>query len=212
MLGRYRINVRHAANELNWQVEDDNDKGLRLKRQIIRYFDKEDVRTYGLCFAVQTRPSSSLFGSVVICKQQNRNPHRLKAVERYDIFYKKDFNPNEQERILFREAVQRDHVGTYLVSLCKAFYEQKSNTGLTEAGVVKPEAKTESKRHDVFYQCKHCRTVYVPALGDGEQGIIPGTAFESLPSQYRCSLCEAPKEELVEVEGPNVCLGDGTLV
>src|SRR3712207_8245214 len=53
-LGRYRINVRHAANELNWQVEDYDEEGLMLKRHIIRHFDKEDVRTYGLSFAVQT--------------------------------------------------------------------------------------------------------------------------------------------------------------
>lgn len=28
ILGSYRINVRHAANELNWQVEDYDDEGL----------------------------------------------------------------------------------------------------------------------------------------------------------------------------------------
>ncbi|HEU4902451.1 MAG TPA: rubredoxin, partial [Flavisolibacter sp.] len=31
ILGYYRINVRHAANELNWQTEDDTEKGLQLK-------------------------------------------------------------------------------------------------------------------------------------------------------------------------------------
>ena len=64
VLGKYRINVRHAANELNWQVEDNCESGLQIKRQIIRYFDKEDVRTYGLSFAVKTRRFSSMFGSV----------------------------------------------------------------------------------------------------------------------------------------------------
>jgi hypothetical protein len=78
VLGRFRINVRHAANELAWQVEDYTNKGLQLKGQIIRYFDKEDVRTYGLCFAVQTKPTSSMFGSVVIRKQQNKNRTALK--------------------------------------------------------------------------------------------------------------------------------------
>ena len=51
ILGKYRINVRHASNELNWQVEDGNHDGLSIKRQIIRQFDKDDVRTFGLCFA-----------------------------------------------------------------------------------------------------------------------------------------------------------------
>ncbi len=58
ILGRHRINVRHAANELNWQVE--SEEGLMLKRLIIRHFDKEDVRTYGLCFAVETKTQVGL--------------------------------------------------------------------------------------------------------------------------------------------------------
>ena len=198
VLGRYRINVRHAANELNWQVEDDTDKGLQLKGQIIRYFDKEDVRTYGLCFAVQTKPSSSMFGSVVIRKQQNKNPHRLKALERYDILYKKEFNPNAQAVVLFREAVQKDHIGTYLVSLCKEFYEQKSNHPIADEAVVTPERKVDMKETQVIHQCPHCQTIYVPAIGDEAQGVAPGTLFEQVPPFYSCSLCEAPKEEFVE--------------
>ena len=66
VLGRFRINVRHAANELNWQVEDHCEDGLILKRHVIRHFDKEDVRTYGLCFAVKTKPASTVPGSVII--------------------------------------------------------------------------------------------------------------------------------------------------
>ncbi len=200
VLGRYRINVRHAANELAWQVEDYTDKGLQLKGQIIRYFDKEDVRTYGLCFAVQMKPCSSIFGSVVIRKQQNKNPHRLKALERYDILYKKDFNPNAEELILFRDAVQKDHIGTYLVSLCKDFYELKSNLEILENTVVTPEGESTAKKVQVIHQCRHCQTVYVPALGDEAQGVSPGTGFELVPANYNCPLCEAPKEAFVAVE------------
>lgn len=197
VLGKYRVNVRHAANELAWQVEDDTEKGLQLKAQIIRHFDKEDVRTYGLCFAVQTQPASSLFGSVVIRKQQNKNPHRLKALERYDILYKKDFNPNANETILFREGVEKDFIGTYLVSLCKLFYE-----GLSAAPLVQEEAPPAKpiKQTSVVNQCPHCFTVYVPALGDEAQGIAPQTPFVELPTSYACPLCEAPKEAFVETQ------------
>lgn len=200
VLGRYRINVRHAANELAWQVEDYTDKGLQLKGQIIRYFDKEDVRTYGLCFAVQTKPSSSMFGSVVIRKQQNKNPHRLKALERYDILYKKEFNPNAEELIIFRDAVQKDHIGTYLVSLCKDYYEQKSKRNILENTTIIQEEEHTPQTARRIHQCRHCQTVYVPAIGDEAQGIAPGTGFEKLPSHFSCPLCEAPKEEFVEVE------------
>jgi rubredoxin len=199
VLGRFRINVRHAANELAWQVEDYTDKGLQLKGQIIRYFDKEDVRTYGLCFAVQTKPTSSMFGSVVIRKQQNKNPHRLKALERYDILYKKDFNPNAEELILFRDAVQKDHIGTYLVSLCKDFYERNSSSTILENTATAPEPESVAKTIQVIHQCKHCQTVYVQALGDEAQGVAPGTGFEMVPPHYNCPLCEAPKEAFVKV-------------
>lgn len=198
VLGKYRINVRHAANELAWQVEDHSEKGLQLKAQIIRHFDKEDVRTYGLCFAVQTLPASSLFGSVIIRKQQNKNPHRLKALERYDILYKKDFNPNGNETILFREGVEKDFIGTYLVSLCKMFYEGLSATPLLQP----PETVAPvvpQKEMSIIHRCPHCLTVYVPAIGDDGQRVPPQTPFDALPTSYACPLCEAPKEEFVEV-------------
>lgn len=202
VLGKYRINVRHAANELAWQVEDGTEKGLQLKAHIIRHFDKEDVRTYGLCFAVQTEPSSSMFGSVIIRKQQNKNPHRLKALERYDILYKKGFNPNGSETVLFREGVEKDFIGVYLVSLCKYFYEEQSVAPLLTAENHLSQLPAK-KAVSILHQCKHCLTVYVPAIGDEDQGIAPETSFEALPETYACPLCEAPKEAFVEVEAQN---------
>ncbi|MFX8531478.1 hypothetical protein ABTM17_19275, partial [Acinetobacter baumannii] len=76
-MGKYRINIRHAANELNWQVEDETDEGLIIKRHIIRHFDKEDVRTYGLIFAVETLPSANMYGSVIIRLKPNKRASRL---------------------------------------------------------------------------------------------------------------------------------------
>lgn len=206
ILGKYRINVRHAANELNWQVEDLSEEGLQLKRHIIRHFDKEDVRTYGLCFAVQTKPSSSMFGTIVIQKQQTKNPHRLKSLERYNIFYKKNFNPNERETILFREAVEKEHLGIYLVSLCKFFYEQSSDAdSIAECDHLQNSASVETRK---VHQCKHCYTVYDPLAGEEEKNIVAGTSFEDLPSTYCCPLCEGSKEDFVEIEESQLELTD----
>jgi len=36
-------------------------------------------------------------------------------------------------------------------------------------------------------------TIYNEVYGDITQDIAPNTTFESLPSDYECSLCEAPK-------------------
>lgn len=195
VLGKYRINVRHAANELNWQVEDNSEDGLQLKRQIIRHFDKEDVRTYGLCFAVQTKPASSMFGSVIIEKQQTKNPHKLKSLERYNILYRKNFNPNERETVVFRENVEKDHLGIYLTSLCKFFYERDSQEFYEPVPV---QNDTPIKR--MVYQCKNCFTVYDPLIGDEEQNISAETKFEDLSSTYLCPLCESGKDNFIEVE------------
>lgn len=206
VLGKYRVNVRHAANELNWQVEDFSDEGLQLKRHIIRHFDKEDVRTYGLCFAIQTKPTSSLFGSIVISKQQTKNPHRLKSLERYVIFYKKNFDPNAEELVIFREDIEKDHISTYLISLCKYFYERENNEHILQkiSSPVQTGAASEEKR--MLYQCKYCYTVYDPVPGDEAQGIPAGTAFTLLPSGYCCPLCEAAKDTFEEVEEKNVTI------
>jgi hypothetical protein len=160
VLGKYRINVRHAANELNWQVGDTGEEGLILKRHIVRYFDKEDVRTYGLSFAVQIYASSSMFGSVIIRKQQNKNPHKLKSLERFDILYNPDFNPNSGELIMYRDGVEKDHIGTYLVSLCKLFYEQESKRhALQNVSTQTVLHNVTAKSVKILHQCKHCFTV-----------------------------------------------------
>ncbi len=196
VLGRYRINVRHAANELNWQVE--SEEGLMLKRLIIRHFDKEDVRTYGLCFAVQTKAMSSLFGSVIISKQTVKNPHRLRSLDRYNILYKEGFHPNSSKLVLFRENVAKDYLGTYLVSLCKFYYEQQAIAGgelqaIPGNGIAAPASPA------ILYQCKNCLTVYDEAAGDVGQNIAPGAAFNLLPLNYQCPTCDAAKDAFVAV-------------
>lgn len=195
LLGKYRVNVRHAANELNWQLEDNNEDGLVLKRHVIRYFDKEDVRTYGLCFAVKTKSSSGIFGSVIIRKQDKNNRNRLKSLECYEILYTANFNPNSSDYILFRNNVEKEYLGVYLVSLCKMYYESKSSNAFTEVTKPAPQPIKPAPDHQLKYQCKHCLTVYNEETGDQENNIAARTAFDDLPADYCCSLCEAPKSD-----------------
>ena len=49
------------------------------------------------------------------------------------------------------------------------------------------------------YICTVCQWVYDPEIGDPEQGIEPGVAFENLPEDYVCPLCGVGKDEF-EVE------------
>ena len=48
------------------------------------------------------------------------------------------------------------------------------------------------------YVCSICGWVYDEELGDEENGIPAGTAFEDLPEDFVCPLCGVPKEDFVK--------------
>jgi rubredoxin len=48
------------------------------------------------------------------------------------------------------------------------------------------------------YECP-CGYTYDPALGDAENGVAPGTAFEDLPADWTCPVCGLGKEEFTAV-------------
>ena len=194
LLGKYTINVRHAANELNWQVEDLATEGLSLKKAIIREFDDEDVRTFGLSFAVQTRPKSEVFGSVVIKKRSIFGG----LSSAFDIYHTTDFNPNTRELILFEKGVNKAHVPEILQRLTKRFYAQNSKQ---EVAVIKQKEKIVSDSQSVMvHQCPTCFTIYDERFGDSVNEIPVGVKFGDLPVNYCCSVCEGAKSEFVEIE------------
>jgi rubredoxin len=221
-LGKYRINVRHASNELNWQVEDLCEEGLRLKRYLVRQFDNDDIRTYGLSFAIKTRPGSGMPGSIIIRRQQNNSPNQRKALDRYDILYTPDFNPNSKEVILFRKDLEKETLGTYLVSLCKYFYELQSEEdliphqayrqgtdlltgGATLATAARAAAITGAAgEKEWIFQCRHCLTLYDELYGDPANGEPPGRAFGQTSPDYSCSVCGSPKESFDPIEKSTV--------
>ncbi len=49
------------------------------------------------------------------------------------------------------------------------------------------------------YECQVCGYIYDPALGDPDNGVQPGTAFESLPDDWVCPVCGAPKDQFQQV-------------
>ncbi len=44
------------------------------------------------------------------------------------------------------------------------------------------------------YVCTVCGYVYDPEAGEPDNGIEPGTSFESLPADYVCPECGATKD------------------
>jgi rubredoxin len=190
LLGKYGINVRHAANELNWQVEDNTVDGLNLKKTIIREFDEYDVRTFGLCFAVQMSPKSEVFGSVII-KKRNSIGSLLPV---YDIYHTTDYNPNTREQMLFERGVNKAHVAEILQRLCKKYY-----ANITKEIIIapKPERQIEEKPAYYVHQCPSCFSIYDDRFGDLINNIVAGVKFENLPKDYTCGVCEEPKNNFV---------------
>jgi rubredoxin len=43
------------------------------------------------------------------------------------------------------------------------------------------------------YVCDLCGYVYDPEVGDPDNGIAPGTAFEDLPVTWTCPMCGVDK-------------------
>ena len=49
------------------------------------------------------------------------------------------------------------------------------------------------------FRCTICDYIYDPSVGDPENGIAPGTAFEALPDDWLCPLCAQAKEVFEKV-------------
>lgn len=45
------------------------------------------------------------------------------------------------------------------------------------------------------YECQVCGYVYDAAVGDPDNGVPPGTPFESLPADWVCPVCGAAKDQ-----------------
>lgn len=49
------------------------------------------------------------------------------------------------------------------------------------------------------YRCGICEYIYDPQKGDKTQDINPGTAFEDLPEDWICPMCEVDKTEFEKI-------------
>ncbi len=184
ILSKYHLNVRHAANELNWQIEDICDEGLALKQQLVREFEEADLRTYQLCFAIKTQPKTGLSGSIIIKKNKE---------DLYDLLHTKDFNPNSKDYVPYLQGVTTTGLSKHLVTLCNDFYNKQSNDIIKSKVDFNEEATAESAETEI-YQCNCCLTRYDKAYGDSINDIEKNVDFKTL-SHYNCPVCDAPMDD-----------------
>ncbi len=49
------------------------------------------------------------------------------------------------------------------------------------------------------YICINCSYIYDPEVGDPDNGVPPGTAFEDISDDWVCPLCYVGKDEFDEM-------------
>jgi rubredoxin len=201
LLARHRINVRHAANELNFQVEDNCKEGLELKHYLLQRLHHDDTRTFGICIGIKTRKKTEVFSSILIRRRSILTIAGIELLHVYDILCAKDFNPNERTGFVFSSGNPKFLLAEQLRRAIFSFYKKLSHDH-DHIKVVKTPSQKPGKPTQIEYvhQCKECLTVYEDKTGEPSNRIPAGTAFRDLPQDYCCSLCENPKNDFVKVE------------
>jgi len=86
-----------------------------------------------------------------------------------------------------------------------AYYRdiKQGRTPKTAATYIKIKPKTqveEGAKNMKKYKCLMCGYIYDPDVGDTENGVEAGTAFEDLPDDWVCPECGAGKDEFEPIE------------
>ncbi|MFD2287157.1 rubredoxin [Pedobacter petrophilus] len=200
LLEEFNINMRHAANELNFQIEDNSTESLDLKNYLVKYLSIDDIRTYGICFGIKTRKKSEIFSSILIRKRYLIRLPGIKLLPVYDILRAKDFNPNERTEEIFSSGNPRAMLPEQLRRVIMKFYVfRKEITQDRKVNSAPAKEKSNPVAQENLYQCSKCFTIYSEALGEIESGILPHTPFEDLPLNYCCTVCESGKDEFIKI-------------
>jgi rubredoxin len=200
LLEAFQINMRHAANELNFQVEDHSPEGLALKNYLVQHLSIDDTRTFGVCFGIKTRPKSEVFSSILVRRRYMIDFWGIRLGKVYDILCSKDFNPNERTEEVFSSGNPKIVLAEQLRRAVVKFYKYRA--GLHKKALkqktitIQPESKTAA---EMVFQCGKCLTIYDPAVGEPAAGISAGTSFKQLPASFQCSVCAAGVDAFKEV-------------
>lgn len=202
LLAKHDINVRHAANELNWQIEDDSPTALKLKSRLVRYFNKMDLRTFGICLGIKTIPRTEVFASILVNRRKLLNLFPV-----FDITYTLDYDPNGRKNAYFSKGIP----GFLLPNrLRKSVLEFNSKIAMPAAFENEEQPEEQNSTQDMvsIHECGICQTIYQPEYGDLLNAIEQGTPFEELPADYTCPVCFSHKDQYAAKEIPALWLSE----
>lgn len=123
LLDKHQINVRHAANELNFQVEDNSLTALKLKNHLVKYLNDDDTRTFGVCIGIKTRRKSEVFSSILVRRRPMLSLGKWGFFHVYDILCAKDYNPNERTDFVYSSSNPKFVLAEQLRRAVLSFYE-----------------------------------------------------------------------------------------
>jgi rubredoxin len=169
-----------------------------LKNYLVRRLSNGDMRTFGICIGIKTRRKSEVFSSILVRRRPLLRIGKLELLHVYDILCAKDFNPNERTGFIYSRSNPKFVLSEQLRRAILAFYSHHAEKDGLET-TPKKASSTRVTKPVYVHQCPHCLTVYDQAIGEPDNNIITGTAFEELPESYTCCLCEAPKAEFRRV-------------
>jgi len=187
LLARHHINIRHALNELNFQLEDHSPDGLKLKKHLVHQFNTDDVRTHGICFGIKTRQKSEVFSSILINKRYLVNWLGIRGLPVYDILVAKDFNPNERTEYKFRSGLFRYLLADQLMLCIDSYYRSQTITAARNEPV-NPVVTSSVPESEPIYvlQCTRCLTLAGPGL-KGSTGSLDEDSLDNIV----CSVCDS---------------------
>ncbi len=201
LLEEFQINMRHAANELNFQVEDNSEEGLALKTFLVKHLSIDDIRTFGICIGIKTRKKSEVFSSILVRRRHVIDFAGIKLLPVYDILCAKDFNPNERTEEIFSSGNPKFVLPEQLRRSVLKYYQYRAGLHTKKPSIEDIVKQLKEKQADEYvYQCSSCLSVYNPVTGEPENGIPAGTAFENLTTGYSCPLCDAGKDSFKKIK------------
>jgi rubredoxin len=111
----------------------------------------------------------------------------------------------ETHTLFIAKIVACETLDEYAEPMTYAYYRdiKHGKTPKTAATYIKVKPKASLKegvRNMKKYKCLVCGYVYDPAVGDPENGVEAGTAFEDLPDDWVCPKCGAGKDEFEPLE------------
>lgn len=194
LLGINDVNTGHASHELCWNIAEWDVNSNVLRAYINDYFREKDKRTEGLILGVNNEPNDTFY-SIKIVEEGLFKLFGKNFFPVYHIRYKENFNPNEPEDKSFMDYVQKKSLPEFISYLTEQYYsKQKAIRSKQVVPVVVSKPAKKDDKIGLVYQCASCLTIYDPEYGDPDEGIVAGTYFDELPSNYCCPVCSNSKK------------------